>query len=99
MTRAPVVNRNRSIGNGDRLLRHAAIQRHDVVAHDLAFDPADAVDFWDLTNRQDWELSDRAQAGIASAGYRPGPYSHREDMLIAFDRWVVARAGTLDSGA
>ena len=63
------------------------------------FDPADAVDFWDLTNRQDWELSDRAQAGIASAGYRPGPYSHREDMLIAFDRWVVARAGTLGSGA
>lgn len=59
------------------------------------FDPADAVEFWDLTNRQDWELSDRAQAGIASAGYRPGPYSHREDMLIAFDRWVLDRAGPL----
>jgi Rieske 2Fe-2S family protein len=59
------------------------------------FDPADAVDFWDLTNRQDWALSDRAQAGIASLGYRPGPYSHREDLLIAFDRWVVERAGTL----
>lgn len=59
------------------------------------FDPADAVDFWDVTNRQDWELSDRAQAGIASLGYRPGPYSHREDMLIAFDRWVLDRAGPL----
>ncbi len=59
------------------------------------FDPADAVDFWDLTNRQDWELSDRAQTGIASLGYRPGPYSHREDLLIAFDRWVQAEVGPL----
>lgn len=57
------------------------------------FDPADAIDFWDLTNRQDWALSDRAQAGIASAGYQPGPYSHREDLLIAFDRWVLDRVG------
>ena len=59
------------------------------------FDPADAVDFWDVTNRQDWDLSDRAQAGIGSLGYRPGPYSHREDLLIAFDRWVLERAGAL----
>ena len=59
------------------------------------FDPTDAVEFWDVTNRQDWELSDRAQAGIASVGYRPGPYSNREDMLIAFDRWVIGRVGPL----
>ncbi len=59
------------------------------------FDPADAVEFWDVTNRQDWALSDRAQAGIASAGYRPGPYSHREDLLIGFDRWLVERVGPL----
>lgn len=59
------------------------------------FDPADAVDFWDLTNQQDWALSDRAQAGIGSLGYRPGPYSHREDLLIAFDRWVLERAGLI----
>ncbi|HVV87996.1 MAG TPA: aromatic ring-hydroxylating dioxygenase subunit alpha [Kofleriaceae bacterium] len=68
---------------------------HPDEANRAGFDPSDAVDFWDLTNRQDWELSDRAQAGIGSTGYRPGPYSHREEMLIAFDRWVVARAGTL----
>ena len=59
------------------------------------FDPADAVEFWDVTNRQDWALSDRAQAGIASLGYRPGPYSHREDLLIAFDRWIVDKVGAL----
>lgn len=57
------------------------------------FDPSDAVDFWHLTNQQDWELSDLAQAGISSVGYQPGPYSNREDLLIAFDRWVLDRLG------
>jgi glycine betaine catabolism A len=63
------------------------------------FDPSDAVDFWDVTNRQDWELSDLAQAGIRSRGYRPGPYSNREEMLAAFDRWVLDRVGTLPEAA
>jgi glycine betaine catabolism A len=60
------------------------------------FDPQDAVAFWDLTNRQDWELSDRAQQGISTVGYRPGPYSNREELLLALDRFVLerlARAG------
>ena len=55
------------------------------------FDPRDAVGFWDLTNRQDWELTERAQAGIATLGYRPGPYSNREDLLVGFDRFVLER--------
>ncbi|MCI0673270.1 MAG: aromatic ring-hydroxylating dioxygenase subunit alpha [Myxococcaceae bacterium] len=59
------------------------------------FDPSDAVDFWHLTNEQDWELSDLAQAGISSRGYRPGPFSNREEMLTAMDRWVLERVGTL----
>jgi Rieske 2Fe-2S family protein len=61
------------------------------------FDPSDAVDFWDLTNRQDWALSDLAQAGISSQGYTPGPYSNREELLAAFDRWVIERVGPLDA--
>ena len=55
------------------------------------FDPNDAVAFWDLTNRQDWELSDLAQQGISSRGYRPGPYSNREELLLALDRFVLER--------
>jgi len=55
------------------------------------FDPRGAVEFWDLTNRQDWELSDLAQRGIASRGYRPGPYSSREELLHALDRFVLER--------
>jgi Rieske 2Fe-2S family protein len=55
------------------------------------FDPKDAIDFWEITNRQDWELSDMAQIGISSKGYQPGPYSNREELLFALDRFVVGR--------
>jgi glycine betaine catabolism A len=80
--------------------------RTDILCHWLmhpdeigrpGFDPSDAVDFWDLTNQQDWQLSDLAQAGISSDGYRPGPYSNREELLIAFDRWVIDRVGSIES--
>ena len=53
------------------------------------FDPRDAVEFWDMTNRQDWHVCELSQAGISSRGYRPGPYSNREDLLYAFDRMIV----------
>lgn len=53
------------------------------------FDFSDAREFWDLTNRQDWHVCEQAQAGISSPGYRPGPYSNREDLLYAFDRFIV----------
>ena len=54
------------------------------------FDPADAVEFWDMTNRQDWEVCELSQAGISSRAYTPGPYSNREDLLYAFDRLIVS---------
>jgi Rieske 2Fe-2S family protein len=57
------------------------------------FDPSDAVEFWDLTNRQDWEVSELAQRGIGSRGYRRGPYSHREELLHSLDQWIIERTG------
>ena len=60
-----------------------------------SFDMADAIAFWDMTNRQDWHVCELAQAGISSRGYRPGPYSNREDLLYAFDRFVVEALGEL----
>ena len=53
------------------------------------FDPSDCVEFWDLTNRQDWHVCELSQAGISSRAYVPGPYSNREDLLYAFDRFIV----------
>lgn len=55
------------------------------------FDPSGAIAFWDLTNQQDWELSDRAQEGISNLGYKPGPYSNREELLLGLDRWLLAK--------
>lgn len=57
------------------------------------FDPDDAVAFWDLTNRQDWRVCEEMQIGLGSRGYRPGPYSHREDLLVGFDRLILEAHG------
>ena len=54
------------------------------------FTMSDAVEFWDLTNRQDWHVCELSQAGISSRAYTPGPYSNREDLLYAFDRMILA---------
>ena len=59
------------------------------------FDPSDVVDFWDLTNRQDWALCERTQAGVSSRGYRPGPYQSSEDCVHIFDRWYADRLAGL----
>ena len=55
------------------------------------FNAKDAIEFWDITNQQDWELSERAQRGISSKGYTPGPYSNREELLLALDKFVLER--------
>lgn len=47
---------------------------------------ADAEEFWDRTNRQDWDICERSQAGVSSRAYTPGPYSPRESMPAAWDR-------------
>jgi Rieske 2Fe-2S family protein len=53
------------------------------------FDPRDAVDFWDLTNRQDWAVCERQQVGTRSRAYVAGRYSLMEDMVHAFDLMVA----------
>jgi Rieske 2Fe-2S family protein len=58
------------------------------------FDPSDVVDFWDLTNRQDWQMNELTQQGIASRAYRPGPYAQAEGLLAAFDRYYLSRMTT-----
>ncbi|MGH7550526.1 MAG: aromatic ring-hydroxylating oxygenase subunit alpha [Gemmatimonadota bacterium] len=55
------------------------------------FDPEDAVQFWDVTNREDWHICELAQAGISSRKYAPGPYSPRESLPAAWDREYLRR--------
>ena len=57
------------------------------------FDPSDAVDFWDLTNLQDWKLCEGVQRGVRSRGHRPGRYQSQEDCVFFFDRWYLESMG------
>jgi glycine betaine catabolism A len=54
------------------------------------FDPSDAVEFWDMTNRQDWHVCELSQQGVSSRAYTPGPYSHAEGLLHAFDKTYLS---------
>lgn len=59
---------------------------HPESGSDPSFNPADAIEFWDVTNRQDWAIVERSQLGVKSRRYTPGPYSARESIPAAFDR-------------
>lgn len=53
------------------------------------FDPDDAVQFWDMVNRQDWHVCELSQQGISSRAYQPGPYSRRESIPAAWDNYYL----------
>jgi Rieske 2Fe-2S family protein len=53
------------------------------------FNPQDAIDFWETTNRQDWDIVALSQLGISSSRYAPGPYSPRESIPAAWDEWYL----------
>jgi len=57
------------------------------------FDATPAVEFWDMTNRQDWHLCTISQQGISSRAYTPGPYADLESQLAAFDREYLRALG------
>jgi Rieske 2Fe-2S family protein len=50
----------------------------------------DIMPFWQLTSEQDWELCERAQKGVSSSRYVPGPLStYKEYNVDAFLRWCL----------
>jgi Rieske 2Fe-2S family protein len=55
------------------------------------FDPSDAVDFWDLVNRQDWAVCERVQRGMSARVHEFGYYSPMEDYSLDIRRYVSAR--------
>jgi Rieske 2Fe-2S family protein len=75
------------------------------------FDPSYAVDFWDLTNRQDWSACESVQRGLGSPFAAPGPLSPDEDAVYSFvttvargylgtriGEWPAVQSGTAASG-
>ena len=55
------------------------------------FDPTEAVEFWDLTNRQDWHVCELQQRGTRSSSWVAGRYSTEEASVHAFDQMVADR--------
>ncbi len=55
------------------------------------FDPADAIAFWDVTNRQDWHVCELQQQGTRSRSWKAGRYSSIEASVQAFDVMVADR--------
>jgi Rieske 2Fe-2S family protein len=48
------------------------------------FDPGYAVEFWDVTNTQDWTACESVQRGLTSPHAQPGPLSPDEDAVYMF---------------
>jgi Rieske 2Fe-2S family protein len=55
------------------------------------FDPSEPIEFWDLTNRQDWHVCELQQRGTRSRTWVSGRYSNNEPSVQAFDLMVAAR--------
>ena len=55
------------------------------------FASSDAIEFWDLVNRQDWEICKRVQQGTQSRVHEFGYYAPMEDLSLDIRRYVLER--------
>ena len=58
-----------------------------------AFDPGDAVTFWDMVNRQDWLICERVQDGMTSRRFTAGYLAPMEEPSADVGRYVAAKLG------
>ncbi len=70
----------------DFLFHPAEIARDD-------FDPSDAVEFWDLVNRQDWSICEQVQDGMSSRMFTAGYLAPMEQPSADVGRYVTRRLG------
>jgi Rieske 2Fe-2S family protein len=69
--------------------------RFDVLVseQEAHLDVEDCAGFWDLVNRQDWEVCASVQSGMSSAFYEHGWYGPMEDDSLDIRRWLLPRLG------
>ena len=60
------------------------------------FDPSDAVNFWDLVNRQDWAICENVQLGMRSRVFEHGYYAPMENASLDIRRYIREKLGTDD---
>jgi Rieske 2Fe-2S family protein len=86
----------------DYVLTHHATPdgpERSIVRCDLYLDEADlgrvdvggAVEFWDITNREDYHVVEMQQMGTRSRSWTAGRYSNQEASVQAFDLMVMDR--------
>jgi glycine betaine catabolism A len=75
----------------DFLFHPAEIARGD-------FDPSDAVEFWDLVNRQDWSICEQVQDGMRSRMFTAGYLAPMEQPSADVGRYVARRLGARRPG-
>jgi Rieske 2Fe-2S family protein len=76
---------------------HTTVVCHFLFAQEemaqAGFDPRDATEFWDITNRQDWAICESVQRGMRSRVHHYGHYSPMEDYSLDIRRYVRERLG------
>jgi phenylpropionate dioxygenase-like ring-hydroxylating dioxygenase large terminal subunit len=75
----------------DFLFHPAEIARDD-------FDPSDAVEFWDLVNRQDWSVCEQVQDGMGSRMFGVGYLAPMEQPSADVGRYVTRRLAAWHPG-
>jgi Rieske 2Fe-2S family protein len=67
---------------------------HEDAEEGLDYEIKTLIELWDVTNRQDWELCDRVQAGIRSRRFVPGPNSptREQDLRDALTLYLARMA-------
>ncbi len=84
------------------ILQPRGPERTDIVCHFLfepgeiakeGFDASDTVEFWDVTNRQDWAICESVQRGMHSRVHHHGYYAPMEDYSLDIRRYVRERLG------
>ena len=63
-------------------------EKHSITSN--KYKPDNAIKFWNITNKQDWHISELSQLGIQSKMYAPAPYSGQESLLAAFDKYYLS---------
>jgi Rieske 2Fe-2S family protein len=66
---------------------------HPAEIAETDFDPSDAIDFWDLVNRQDWAICSAVQDGMSSQKFEFGYYAPMEDSSLDIRRYIKERLG------
>jgi len=68
----------------------------DVYVDSSETDPGtDAMEFWEMTNRQDWHICEMAHLGSKTVAYSQGRYSSEEEVVHLVDRFYLKKMGLI----